>query len=255
EALVTAIRHDIYNVAVRMLWHPADAEDATQEILIRIVTKLGTFRGDSGFRTWSFRVAANHLLNTRRSRAEREALTFDRFGHDLETGLSEAAAGPADDPQQPLLVEEVKLGCSTAMLLCLSREERLAYIIGDVFELQSEDAARVLGIRPPAFRKRLSRAREALRAFMRAHCGLVNRGAVCSCERRVGAAIARGRVDPDHLLFAGVPREDAIATTREVEALHDIADVFRRHPRYAAPERLIDGVRRIFDSGRFRILN
>ncbi|MBI1849417.1 MAG: RNA polymerase sigma factor, partial [Planctomycetes bacterium] len=113
EALVAAIRHDIYNLAVRMLWHPADAEDATQEILLRIVTKLATFRGDSAFRTWSFRVATNHLLNVRRSRAEREALTFERFGTDLETGLSDPPAGPADDPQQALLVEEVKLGCPT----------------------------------------------------------------------------------------------------------------------------------------------
>jgi RNA polymerase sigma factor (sigma-70 family) len=238
-----------------MLWHPEDAEDVTQEILLRIVTKLATFRGDSAFRTWSFRVATNHLLNVRRSRAEQEALTFERFGTDLETGLRDPPAGPADDPQQPLLVEEVKLGCTTAMLLCLSRGERLAYILGDIFELQSEDAARALGIRPPAFRKRLSRARERLRAFMLAHCGLVNRAAACSCERRVAPAVAHGRVDPDHLLFAGVPREDAVATTREVEALHDIADIFRRHPRHAAPDRLVDGVRRVLDSGRFRVLN
>ncbi|MBI3402259.1 MAG: RNA polymerase sigma factor [Acidobacteria bacterium] len=255
EALVAAIRHDIYNLAVRMLWHPADAEDATQEILLRIVTKLATFRGDSAFRTWSFRVATNHLLNVRRSRAEREALTFERFGTDLETGLSDPPAGPADDPQQALLVEEVKLGCTTGMLLCLSREERLAYIVGDILDLPSEEAARSLGIRPPAFRKRLSRARDRLRTFMRAHCGLVSPDAACSCRRRVASAIAHGRVDPDRLLFAGVSREDAVATTREVEALHDIADLFRRHPRYSAPDRLVDGVRRVLDSGRFRVLN
>jgi len=245
----------VYNLAVRMLWHPADAEDATQEILQRIVTKLVTFRGDSAFRTWSFRVATNHLLNVRRSRAEQEALTFERFAKDLAIGLSDPPAAPADDPQQALLVEEVKLGCTTAMLLCLSREERLAYILGDIFELQSEDAARALGIRPPAFRKRLSRARDRLRAFMRVHCGLVNRSAPCSCERRVAPAVAGGRADPDHLLFAGVPREDAVATTREIEALHDIADIFRQHPRYAAPDRLVEGVRRVLDSGRFRVLN
>jgi RNA polymerase sigma factor (sigma-70 family) len=255
EGLVAAIRHDVYNLAVRMLWHPEDAEDATQEILLRIVTKLATFRGDSAFRTWSFRVATNHLLNVRRSRAEQEALTFEHFATDLETDLRDPPAGPADDPQQPLLIEEVKLGCTTAMLLCLSREERLAYILGDIFELQSEDAARALAIRPAAFRKRLSRARERLRAFMRGHCGLVNRAAACSCERRVAAAVAHERVDPDHLLFAGVPREDAVATTREMEALHDIADIFRRHPRYAVPGRLVDGVRRVLDSGRFRVLN
>lgn len=255
EALIAAIRHDVYNLAVRMLWHPADAEDATQEILLRIVTKLGTFRGRSAFRTWMFRVATNHLLNVRHSRAEREGVTFARFAEDLATGLSDPPAAAADDPQQALLVEEVKLGCTTAMLLCLSREERLAYIIGDIFALEGDDAARALGVRPPAYRKRLSRARERLRAFMRVHCGLVNPAAACACRRRVAAAVARGRVDPMHPLFAGVPRDEAIAGTREVEALHNIAGVFRRQPRYAAPDRLIDGVRRLLDSGRFRVLS
>jgi RNA polymerase sigma factor (sigma-70 family) len=255
EALVAAIRHDVYNLAVRMLWHPADAEDATQEILLRLVTKLATFRGDTAFRTWMFRVATNHLLNARRSRAEQEALTFERFGQDLEAGLIDPPAGPADDPQQVLLVEEVKLGCTTGMLLCLSREERLAYILGDIFELQSEEAARSLGILRVAYRKRLSRARERLRSFMRAHCGLIDPSAACSCTRRLAPAIAGGRVDPDRLLFAGVSREDAVAITREVEALHDIADLFRRHPQYSAPDRLVDGVRRVLDSGRFRVLN
>jgi DNA-directed RNA polymerase specialized sigma24 family protein len=69
-----------------MLWHPDDAEDATREILSRIITKLATFRGDSAFRTWSFRVATNHLRNVRRSRAEREALTFERSGRMSKRG-------------------------------------------------------------------------------------------------------------------------------------------------------------------------
>jgi RNA polymerase sigma factor (sigma-70 family) len=254
EALVGAIRHDIYNFAVRMLWHPADAEDATQEILLRIVTKLATFQGRSAFRTWVFRVATNHLLNVRRSRAEAEALTFERFGRDLESGLQDRPPAPGADPHQAVLVEELKLGCTTAMLLCLTREERAAYILGEIFALPGAAAARALGIRPVAFRKRLSRARGQLQAFMRAYCGLVNADAVCACERRIAAAVARGRVDRDRLLFAGADREAAEASTREMERLHDVAAVFRAHPRYRAPDRLLGAVQRVLDSGRFRIL-
>ena len=49
EAVVRAIQDRVYNLAIRMLWHPADAEDATQEILIRVITNLGSFRGESAF--------------------------------------------------------------------------------------------------------------------------------------------------------------------------------------------------------------
>jgi RNA polymerase sigma factor (sigma-70 family) len=95
EAVVDGVRNQIYQLALRMLWHPADTEDATQEILIRIVTHLGSFRGESAFSTWSYRVAANYLLTTRKRRAEREELTFERFAEQLDVGLAPEAPGPA----------------------------------------------------------------------------------------------------------------------------------------------------------------
>jgi len=66
EALVRQIQDRIYGLAMRMLWHPQDAEDATQEILVKIVTHLGSFRNESAFATWCYRIAANHLLSLRK---------------------------------------------------------------------------------------------------------------------------------------------------------------------------------------------
>ena len=56
EEVVRQIQDKVYGLALRMLWHPADAEDAAQEILIKIITHLGSFRGDSAFMTWVYRV-------------------------------------------------------------------------------------------------------------------------------------------------------------------------------------------------------
>src|SRR5262249_15064298 len=58
ERLVLKVQDRVHGLAVRMLWNPDDARDATQEILVRIVTRLGTFRGGSSFATWVYRVAA-----------------------------------------------------------------------------------------------------------------------------------------------------------------------------------------------------
>src|SRR3972149_1005302 len=65
-------RHEsaIYGLAVRMLWEPRDAEDATQEILLKIATRLSSFRGECAFATWAYRVAANHLISGGRSKPE-----------------------------------------------------------------------------------------------------------------------------------------------------------------------------------------
>ena len=260
EAIITGVRDRIYNLALRMLWHPSDAEDATQEILIRLVTHLGSFRGESAFTTWAYRVAANYLLTTRKRRAEREELTFERFAEQLDNGLAPEAPSPATEVEQRLLVEEVKLGCSQGMLLCLDRDHRLAYILGEVFGLTSQEAAEIAGISPVAFRKRLSRARARLHAFIERKCGLVNPDNPCRCARRVDHVVQVGRVDPDHLLFATHPvRLEPDATTRDVvremEQLHSAADLLRGHPDYAAPGKATEVIRGLLDpSPRLRVL-
>src|SRR6516225_447363 len=71
------LRHQawIYNIAVRMVFQPHDAEEVTQEVLVKVITKLSTFKGESKFRTWLYRIAVNHVLNMKRRRAEAQVTT------------------------------------------------------------------------------------------------------------------------------------------------------------------------------------
>ena len=126
EQIVGAIQGKIYGLALRMLWHPEDAKDAVQEILIRVITHLGSFRGQSGFMTWVYRVSANALLTIRRSRLEEAGLTFQVFERDLGEGISDAPVAVDPGLDEALLLEEVKVGCTQAMLLCLDRPHRLS---------------------------------------------------------------------------------------------------------------------------------
>ena len=239
DELVRTVSDDIFRLAQRMLWHPHDAEDATQEILVKLLTRLSTFRGDALFSTWAYRVAVNHLLSTRRRRAEQPAMSFEAFAEDLAGGLDEPYdAGEVDEG---LLAEEVKIGCTQAMLLCLDRPQRMAYILGELFELPSEQAAELLGVTPAAYRKRLSRARSRIEQFMRGHCGLLDAANPCRCERRIGTAIRQGRVDAARLLFArGVQRP-----MQQMQRLEDAAAVLRSHPELRAPDTVNDVITRV----------
>src|SRR3989304_8272295 len=80
------VRHQvwIYNLALRMVHHPEDAKDATQEVLIKLFTRLSTFDGRSSLRTWLYRIVVNHLLNMKRSRAESGGITFEEDGNGLD---------------------------------------------------------------------------------------------------------------------------------------------------------------------------
>src|SRR5207245_46709 len=104
QAVLEAIEDNVYRLALRMLGHPADAEDAAQEILVVVLTHLGSFRGESAFSTWVFRIAANHLARVRRGR--RETINFDTLDERLRTGFREDEAS-APDPETETLAREV----------------------------------------------------------------------------------------------------------------------------------------------------
>lgn len=237
ERLIAALQDDVFRLALRMTAHRQDAEDATQEILIKIVTKLDGFRGESSVRTWAYRVAVRHVLDRRKSRVEALALDFERFGADLLDGLA------ADEEADPVLVEEVKRGCTLAMLTCLDREHRLAFVLSDVFDLSIAEAADLCGVRPTAYRQRLSRARRAVEAFTRRYCGLVDERAPCRCAKRVTRAEALGRISRSGPHFTDLEHGTVLAATHEMERLHASARLMRQHPPYAAPPQVLERVR------------
>jgi RNA polymerase sigma factor (sigma-70 family) len=234
ESVIAAIQPDVHRIALRFLWHPQDAEDATQEILIRVMTRLDTFRAESAFRTWVFRVATNRLLSLRAKRAERQAMSFDAFAADLDNGLSEHVV-TIPDIERDLLLDEVRIGCTMAMLLCLDRPYRLAYILGEIMDLDHNEGAAVMDISPAAFRARVSRARRSITALMTSRCGLVDPSNACRCRKRVGTAIRLGRLDPHNLLFAGslARSTEFPRVVRHIRTLHEgrrAAALYRAQP-------------------------
>jgi RNA polymerase sigma factor (sigma-70 family) len=162
EEVIRLLQDPLYRLALRMVRRPADAEDATQEILIRVVTRLATWRGEAKLLTWAYRIGVNYLLNLRRqSPQEAKQLSLDEFRDDLADGLADE---DYRGPEAMLLAEEVRLSCTQSMLQCLERGERIAFVLSDIFELSSPDAAWILDISPAAYRKRLERARQLLKS-------------------------------------------------------------------------------------------
>src|SRR5438552_14981036 len=133
EALIQRHQAWIYNIAVRMLYHPQDAEDATQEVLIKALTRLSSFEGRSSFRTWLYRIVVNHVLNMKRGRLEPETLTFGCYAHGLDNTPD---LDPPDEASVPVdvrrVVDEARISCTAGMLLCLDRGQRLVYILGEL---------------------------------------------------------------------------------------------------------------------------
>ncbi|MCZ7645951.1 MAG: RNA polymerase sigma factor [Planctomycetota bacterium] len=254
EKLVLRHQAWIYNIAVRMVFQTHDAEEVTQEVLVKAITKLSTFKGESSFRTWLYRIVANHVLNMRRRGAEAQALTFARYG----TAISDTPDLDLPDPRTmpaevPLLVEEAKVGCTTGMLLCLDRRQRLVFTLGEILGASDSVGAEVLEMSADNFRQCLARARRDLYGFMNGQCGLVNKNNPCRCPKKTRGFIEAGHVDPGNLQFVPLHveriKDAASETVREVEDVieRQHAAIYRDHP-FLRPSDHAHWFRRILDN-------
>lgn len=249
ESILTHMQDRVHHLAMRMLVNPADAQEATQEILILIITKLSTFRGESAFTTWVYRVAANYLLTAKKIADRDPGLTFNNFAADLEHGL---VADPPRSAEDTVMLNELRISCTMAMLLCLDMKHRMAYVLGDILEFDHGEAAEIIGISRANFRKRLSRARAQVVAFTSNHCGLANEHAPCSCPRRLPEATTQGRVTPGCPVYASdnaPPYEEVLARVRDVEGRLKVLKLQTAMPPFPAPGDLGAHLTRILQDG------
>ncbi|HLY36505.1 MAG TPA: RNA polymerase sigma factor [Candidatus Binatia bacterium] len=234
-AICAALQEPIYGLAMRMLGHPQDAEDASQEILVQIATYLSQFQGRSSLLTWAYRIAARHLVRVRKSRAEAAAREVADVAVAIDMGLAMTTAQSLPEGDARVLEEEVRLTCTQAMLLALSRPERIAYILGVVLGADDRTGARICGVSREAFRQRLSRGRKALEPLLAERCGLADAKNPCSCARQ---AAAKQTLGPIRLRFAALPRVSGrvARAVDQLRGLNRAGHVFAIDPPLAAPE-------------------
>jgi len=250
ELLVREVQDKIYGLAIRMLWYPSDAEDATQEIMIKVITHLDSFRGESAFTSWVYRIASNHLITTNKCRVAKREASFKSYEENINSMVCGKQTNIVPEPEQSLVMEEIMIGCTMGMLLCLDRDLRIAYILGGITEIKGAQCAYILDITPEAFRKRFSRAKKLLNDFMSKKCGLVNPENTCRCSFYIDKAVEAGFDNPENMMFAGKPcvkKKGSIdaGQLQEMEELQRTIMVFRSHPDYLAPEKFVEEIRKV----------
>jgi RNA polymerase sigma factor (sigma-70 family) len=208
EAVCRALQGPVYRQALRMLGGVQDAEDATQEILVVIVTHLSQFRGDSKLTTWAYTIASRYLLGVRTSRHEERAVPVDELAKLIDAGLAATTASSLPEGDVAVLARDVQRTCSQAMLHTLSRDERQAVVLVEMLGASDALGAEICEVSPDAFRQRLSRGRAKLAPVLEARCGLADAGAPCSCARQAAAKQRAGIKLPIYRDPAGAERVD-----------------------------------------------
>jgi RNA polymerase sigma-70 factor (ECF subfamily) len=160
----------VYSVARRMVATDVDAEDVTQDVLLQVVRKLPSFRGDSAFPTWLHRVTVNAALSHRRRQAARQehglANSLDAYG--VDEPLQPANARRSVGPDDQMVSSETRQLIEKA-IASLPGTYRTVFILADVEGLANADIAGRLGMSLPAVKSRLHRARAMLRESLAPH--------------------------------------------------------------------------------------
>ncbi len=254
EAVLAEVQDLVFNLSLRMLGTFPDAEDAAQDILLKVMTHLSSFRGDSAFSTWVFRIAVNHLKNYKKHMFAHAPLSFEFYGEDIKHGKLEDIPDLTQNTDQAILAEELKLSCTNVMLQCLDPESRCIFILGTMFRLDSRIAGDILNMTPEAYRQRLSRSRKKMAEFLSEYCGEYGHG-TCRCAKRINYAIQNHRISPDRLTFTAAKPDDTIrGVTRAMEEIDDYSRQFAFCRTYRSPERLAQTIRDLLNGPVFSVV-
>lgn len=257
ERIVIGIQDNIYGLALRMLYNPADADDATQEILIKVITHLNSFQGKSLFTTWVYKIAANYLIRYKQVE-KKYSTTFLKYEDSLELESSSKWEQSEIDPAERTNYDEIRISCLQGLLLCLSRELRITYLLVDIFDINSKEGAKILGIKAEVFRKRLSRAREKLRLFMIKNCSVLKQNNPCKCGYHVYSQIGTDRFSDNNIKFAklrSINNPEPSQLVEEMDELNQIGFIFRTNPQVKAPDKFITGIREIINSNKYNFFS
>ena len=256
EALISGVQDIVFNLSLRMLGTFADAEDATQDILLKMITHLSSFKGDSTFTTWVFSIAVNHLKNYKRHMFARYAPSFEYYGDDIENGKIEDVPDLTQNVEKDILAEELKMSCTNVMLQCLDTESRCIFILGTMFKVDSRIAGDILDMTPEAYRQRLSRIRKKMADFLGQYCGEYG-GGRCKCKDRVNYAIQNHRINPlklDYMTAAEIPVQTMIDVKNAMEDIDDLSQDFSFCKLYQSPERTRGLIQEFLDSTQLSVI-
>jgi RNA polymerase sigma factor (sigma-70 family) len=213
EALILRHQSWIFNIALNMTGNIHRAEDVTQEILIKTIAKLSTYDPKkAAFRTWLYRIVANHVINMKESKREKffaaaaENLDFAAFSLNLPDTKKLA---PMRDKE---IIDETKNYCTLCILLCLTRMERMVLILGAIFDVTDRIGAEICDISRVNFRKILSRSRKKVADYFQNNCSLFDECNPCKCSEQVSYLIQLGMIKPKDMNI----KHDSLGSIRTV---------------------------------------
>ena len=164
ELLVTAYEKNVFNVALQMVGNREDAQDMAQEAFLKAYNSLDSFRGDSKFSSWLYRIVSNVCLDFKRRQGRRPSSSLtveDDEGETLELDIADESQSPEALLERKLTREAVRRGLQE-----LPDEQRQILLLREIQGMSYEEIGEAMGLEEGTVKSRIFRARKKLCAFL-----------------------------------------------------------------------------------------
>ena len=231
----------IFNFSFRMTLDRDRARSFVEETFLRAYVGSDNIPEDRArLESWLLRICS-HVLDQRLPRTPE--VSFDLLDDTLRNEATRTdVVRSLTDPQRDFMLWEMKQGCMTAVINCLSPGERAAFVLATIMKKTDDEAAEALDITKSAYKVRLSRARKKVADYLAPRCEHVDPMNPCRCPARVGTALRKGfirtagefnlrkPVEPFGRYGSGPNQEDA--------PLRDVVAIYGNLPEPDPPEEL-----------------
>jgi RNA polymerase sigma-70 factor (ECF subfamily) len=233
----------VYRLALSLAGNAHDAEDITQEAFFRAFRSYDSFREESSFFTWIYRIAVNVSNDYLKQRAKMpiETLTED-MGFSLEEIID---SNPANNPETELLGYQARIKCLHAMTECLPLEQRKVFCLAITMGLPHKQIAEILECSVGSVKTTLHRARKRWYGYMENRCRLIKKTNPCNCTQFVRFGISKGWFTKN---ASTTLRPPALAQAREniveLQSLHEIyQDLYQDKADESFAQRVREGIK------------
>ncbi|MCF8395680.1 MAG: RNA polymerase sigma factor [Melioribacteraceae bacterium] len=226
----------VYNLAYRMTGNQQYAEDITQETFISVFNKIDTFRGESQLYTWIYRIAKNTILRYIKNATK---ISFSSL-EELQKEVASPVTDKITEEEKSAYILQVKEGCLTGLIRCLSFNQRIVFILNVLLNLPVSEVAKIIEKSENATRLLAHRSRQNIKDFLCKNCSLYDVDNTCQCQNMINFSLKEGWIGDNSSSRNGdmLPQHEIRHLESEIGTLKKVITLYKQLPNKAVSKNL-----------------
>lgn len=252
EALYRKQYEKLLRAAFRITGNRADSEDVIQETFINAYKSLSSFKHESSFETWLYRIMLNCCYKYIKKRdrlpiqeiMQREGITEETFWNNMRSNES---------IEDTVEIGDLRETCLQLFLNCIPKQQKISFTLHVFLSLPIKEVSDIMQISESAVKTNVYRARQHMRENLEGRCSFIDPNNPCQCSNWVKYAISNGKNIPDMNPVNKRMHSELSAVVNEVSFLKKLIKLYDNQPEYPNYDDFINKIKTIISEGNLKI--